>query len=108
MLRAGWGGLRRAARAENQREQGEQTAGERDESEQVVESGQRMRNLRDHVRGFMSRVGRNRLREQKRGTEAEFPKNFRHAREARHGARKVKRGNRAGWNGKWRSTGWPG
>ena len=85
-LCAGWGGLGRAARAENQREQGEQTPGERDESEQVVKSRQRMRNLRDYVRGFMSRVGQNRLREQKRGTEAEFPKNFHHTPKARHGA----------------------
>ena len=85
-LRAGWDGLRRAAQAENQCEQGEQTAGERDESEQVVESRQWMRNLRNHIRGFMSGMARNRLREQERGAEAEFPKNFHHERKARHGA----------------------
>ena len=80
-------GLRGAARAKNQHKQAEQAGRERDESQQMVQSRQRVSHLRHHVRGFMSRMGRKRLRgQEQRDTEAEFPKNFRHARKARHGA----------------------
>ena len=71
----------------SEREQSQQAGGEPDERQQMIESRQRMRHLRHHVSGFMSRMGRDRLRRQEqRDTEAEFPKNFRHARKARHGA----------------------